>query len=143
MSLPDPEPEQKKTTNGKRKTTMAMVRAGRKGKRIRFFVGSLEPLLAVRRRRRNRRRSASWSALNDARDANSDDGDEDGNNPDEGGDIDVVDADDDGVWPGEYVVPAIVVTEPEPEPETAGARITPEEMERAIGAAFAIGATAS
>ena len=83
--LPDPEPEQKKTTKGKGKTTMmAMAHAGRKGKRLRFFVGSLEQLLAVRRRRRNRRRSASLSALNDAREANFDDGDEDGN-PDEGG----------------------------------------------------------
>jgi hypothetical protein len=48
-----------------------------------------------------------------------------------------VDADadtDDGVWPGEFVVPTIVVTEPETE---VGSRITQEEVERAIGAAFA------
>jgi hypothetical protein len=37
-----------------------------------------------------------------------------------------------------------VITEPdaEPEMEMAGTRITPEEVERAIGAAFAIGAAA-
>jgi hypothetical protein len=75
------------------------------------------------------------------------DGDEDAN-PEEAGDIDL-DADtdgdtDDGVWPGEFVVRTIVITEleAEPEMEIVGTRITPEEVERAIGAAFAIGAAA-
>ena len=37
------------------------------------------------------------------------------------------------------MVPTIVVTEPEAEPEIVGTRITQEEVERATGAAFAIG----
>ena len=37
------------------------------------------------------------------------------------------------------VTPTIVVTVPDAEPEMMVARFTPEEVERAIGAAFAIG----
>ncbi len=146
VSLPDPEHDQPKGTKGKGKTT-TMARGRRRGKRIRLFVGSLEPLLVARRRRKNknrRRLSASLPLLSAG-----DDGDEDGN-PDEGGDVDVdadadVDADvDDGIWPGEYEVPVqpiptIVVTGPVEEAEAEVARITPEEVERAIGAAFSIG----
>jgi hypothetical protein len=139
--LPDPEPDlpEQKTTKGKGKV---ITRRGRKSKKTRFFVGSLEPLLAAwRQNRRRRRQSASLDA--DA-DNPRDDDDEDAN-PDQG-DLDA-DADgdtDDGVWPGEFIVPTIVITEPEAEPEMerVGTRITPEEVERAIGAAFAIGATA-
>jgi hypothetical protein len=75
-----------------------------------------------------------------------DNGDEDAN-PEEAGGIDLdADADgdtDEGVWPGEFIVPTIVITEPdaEPEMEIVRTRITPEEVERAIGAAFAIGTT--
>ncbi|KAH9069560.1 hypothetical protein EDB83DRAFT_2518320 [Lactarius deliciosus] len=79
VSLPDPEhdlPEQqKKTKKGKGKTSMA--------------------------RRRRRRRSASLTPMND-----NGDGDKEGK-LDEGGDADVdagADADD-GIWPGEYMVP--------------------------------------
>ena len=126
VSLPDPEsdqPGQKKTTKGKGKTTARGGRPGRRGKRTRLYVGSLEPLLVARRRRR----SASPS------DANA------GHDGDEDLDIDADGDTDDGIWPGEYLVPTIVVTEPDTEPEMVGARITPEEGERAIGAAFAIG----
>jgi hypothetical protein len=140
--LPDPEPDQpeQKTTKGKGKV---IARRGRKSKKTRFFVGSLEPLLAAwRQNRRRRRQSASFDATN--ADNPGDDDDEGGNL--EEGDLDA-DADgdtDDGVWPGEFIVPTIVITEPEAEPEVemVGTRITPEEVERAIGAAFAIGATA-
>ncbi|KAH9012155.1 hypothetical protein EDB84DRAFT_970912 [Lactarius hengduanensis] len=130
--LPDPDhdqlEQQKKKTKGKGKGKMAG--RGRRGKRIQFFVGSLEPLLVARRRRR-RRRSASLTPLDD-----DDDGDEDGN-PGEGGDADA-DADaDDGIWPGEYVVSV-----PSTQTEEMATRITPEEVERAIGAAFAIGGSA-
>ena len=47
----------------------------------------------------------------------------------------------DGIWPGEFVVSTIVVTESdeEPEMEMVGTRITPEEVECAICAASAIG----
>ncbi|KAH9036066.1 hypothetical protein EDB84DRAFT_1437744 [Lactarius hengduanensis] len=80
---------------------------------------------------RRRRRSASLTPLDD-----DDDGDEDGN-PGEGGDADA-DADaDDGIWPGEYVVSV-----PSAQTEETATRITPEEVERAIGAAFAIGGSA-
>ena len=36
------------------------------------------------------------------------------------------------------MIPTIVVTEPDAEPEMVVVRFTPEEVERAIGAAFAI-----
>ena len=141
MSLPDPEPDQpekNKTTKG---MTTAKARGRGKGKRIRLFVGSLEPLLAARKRRRYNklRRGSPPSADHDPNPGN--DGAED-EHPDEGGDVDVDgDAEDDGVWPGEYMpmIPTIVVTEPDVEPEMVVARFTPEEVERAIGAAFAIG----
>ncbi|KAI9436041.1 hypothetical protein H4582DRAFT_496407 [Lactarius indigo] len=129
VSLPDPnhdQLEQQKTMKGKGKSTVIPGR-GRRGKRIRLFVGSLEPLLVARRRRR-RRRSASLTSLND------DDDDDDDGNVDEGGDVDVDPDADDGVWPEEYMVPV-----PSAQAEDM-ARITPEEVERAIGAAFAIGA---
>ncbi|KAN0136413.1 hypothetical protein V8E53_005781 [Lactarius tabidus] len=139
--LPDPEPDrpEQKTTKGKGKI---IPRRGHKSKKTRFFVGSLEPLLAAwRKNRRRRRQSASFDATN--ADNPGDDDDEGGNLE---GDLDA-DADgdtDDGVWPGEFIVPTIVITEPDAEPEMVmvGTRITPEEVERAIGAAFAIGATA-
>ena len=123
MSLPDPEPnqpEQDKTAKAKGKAT-AKARGRRKGKRIRFFVGSLEPFLAARKRRRyNKLRCGSL--LNADLDPNAgDDGAED-EHRDEGAAVDVdadADADDDGVWPGEYMpmIPTIVVTEPDDEPE--------------------------
>ncbi|KAH9041045.1 hypothetical protein EDB85DRAFT_1565394 [Lactarius pseudohatsudake] len=72
-----------------------------------------------------RRRPALLTPLDDG-----DYGDEDGN-LDEGGDADA----DDGIWPGGYVVPV-------PAAQAEMARITPEEVERAIGAAFAIGGSA-
>ena len=136
VSLPDPEPDQPKA---KGKTT-AMARGGRKGHK-RMFVGNLEPLLVARKRRKNyNRRRRSASPPSDPRNAGAgDDGDEGGNLDDNDADADA-DADgdpDDGVWPGEFVVPTIVVTEPDAE-----LRITPEEVERAIGAAFAIGTAA-
>ena len=144
VSLPDPEHDQPKGTKGKGKRT-AMAHGRRRCKRIRLFVGSLEPLLVAGRRRKNknrRRRSASLPPL-----SASDDGNEDGNvgdvDVDADADVDTDDDDDDGVWPGEYEVPVppiptIVVTGPV-EAEAEVARITPEEVERAIGAAFAIG----
>ncbi|KAH9069604.1 hypothetical protein EDB83DRAFT_2518349 [Lactarius deliciosus] len=73
-----------------------------------------------------RRRPTSLTPLGD-----NDDGGEDGN-LDEDGDADA----DDGIWPGEYVVPVQAAQAEEM------ARITPE-VERAIGAAFAIGGSAS
>ncbi|KAI9436837.1 hypothetical protein H4582DRAFT_362379 [Lactarius indigo] len=57
VSLPDldhDQPEQQKTTKGKGKSTVIPGR-GCRSKRIRLFIGSLEPLLAARRRRRRRR----------------------------------------------------------------------------------------
>ena len=117
------------------------MRGRRKGKGIRFFVGILEPLLAARKRRRyNKLRRGS--PLNADRDPNAADHGAEDEHPDEGGDVDAdADADDDGVWPEEYMpmIPTIVVTEPDAEPEMVVARFTPEEVERAIGAAFAIG----
>ena len=69
---------------------------------------------------------------------------EEGDGGDADADADTDDGDGDGIWPGESVVPTIVVTEPDAEPkmEMVGTRITPEEVERAIGAAFAIGTAA-
>ena len=70
------------------------------------LIGSLEPLLLARsRQKRRRRRSASLDANAENPDEN---GEEDGGaNTD--GDID------DGIWSREFVVPTIVVTEPEME----------------------------
>ena len=142
VSLPDPEPdqpEQDKTTKAKGKTT-EKARGRSKGKRIRFFAGSLEPLLAARKRRRyNIRRPQS--SLTADRDPNAGDDGAEYEYLDKAGDIDAdADADDDGVWSGEYMpmIPTIVVTEPDAEPEMVVVRFTPEEVERAIGAAFAI-----
>ena len=116
-----------------------MRRGGRSGsKRTVFFVGSLEPLLLARRQKhQRRRRSASLDTnINNLGEYGEED---DGGDVDADGDTD--DGDGDGIWPGEFVVPTIVVTEPDAEPkmEMVGTRITPEEVERAIGAAFAIG----
>ena len=90
-------------------------------------------LLAREQRRQQRRRSASL-------DANGGDESEE----DKAGNIDFdanVNGDtDDGIWPAEFMVPTIVVTEPEM--EMVVTRITPEEVGRAIGAAFAIGTAA-
>ncbi|KAH9041043.1 hypothetical protein EDB85DRAFT_1886676 [Lactarius pseudohatsudake] len=58
-------------------------------------------------------------------------------NPGEGGDADADPDADDGIWPGEYVVSV-----PSAQTEDMATRITLEEMERAIGAAFAIGGEA-
>ena len=59
-----------------------------------------------------------------------------GENGEEDEDADTNGDTDDGIWSRELVVPTIVVTEPkaEPEMEMVGTRITPEEVERAIGA---------
>ena len=133
VSLPDPEPEQhkQKTIKGK-----GIARRGRRSsKRVWYFVGSLEPLLLARRKKQQRRRrSASLDA----------DVDNPGENSEEDDDADADGDTDDGIWPGELVVPTIVVTEPEAEPEMemVGTSITPEDVERAIGAAFAIGTAA-
>ena len=64
-----------------------------------------------------------------------------GEDGEENNDADADGDTDDGIWPGEFVVPTMVVTEPEAEPEMeiVGTSIMPEEVEHAIGAAFAIG----
>ena len=131
VSLPDPEPDQfERMGKGK-----GIARRGRRSnKRTLFFVGSLEPLLLARRLKRRRRRSASLDGNVDNRPGEDGEGYEDA---DADGDTD--DGEGEGIWPGEFVVPTIVVTEPDAEPkmEMVGTRITPEEVERAIGAAFA------
>ena len=143
MALPDPEPDQPDQNKTAKAKATEKVRGRRKGEPIRFFVGSIEPLSAARKRRRYKK-LRHGSPLNIGRDANpGDDGAED-EHPEEGADVDVnvdADADNDGVWPGEYMpmIMTIVVAEPDAEPEMVVARITPEEVERAIGAAFAIG----
>ena len=118
---------------------MITARGGRhrRYKQTCLFIGNLETLLLARKLRRRRRRRRSASLSSDDAAAGDDDGDEEGNLDD----VDAADDDDDGVWPGEFMaaVPTIVVTELEPEPERVSSRITPEEVERAIGAAFAIG----
>ena len=132
MSLPDPEPDQfERKDKGK-----GIARRGRRSsKRTLFFVGSLEPLLLVHRLKRRRRRSASLDGNADNHPGEDGEGYEDA---DADGDTDDVEGA--GVWPGEFVVPTIVVTEPDAEPkmEMIGTMITPEEVERAIGATFAI-----
>jgi hypothetical protein len=122
VSLPDPE-EQKKKTRRRR----GARRGHGKHKRvcIRMFVGSEKPLLSgPSKGRRHRSTSLTPSRLDDKEDA------------DEGINHDV----DEGIWPGEYIAPPRAdVADLALEFKTA-LRITPEEVERAIGAAFAIGA---
>ena len=131
VSLPDPEPDQfERIGKGK-----GIARRGhRSNKRTLFFVGSLESLLLARRQKRRRRRSASLDS-----NVNSHPGEDGEGYEDTCADGDTDDGDGEGIWPGEFVVPTIVVTEPDAEPkmEMVGTRITPEEVERAIGAAFA------
>jgi hypothetical protein len=99
-----------------------------------FFVGSLEPLLVMRRRKR-RRRPASLAVPRGANaGADDDDGDQDAI-PEEGDDIGL----DAMRW---RIAWRVCGASTELETEMVGTRITPEEVERAIGAAFAIGAAA-
>ena len=79
--------------------------------------------------KRRQPRSASLDAKVDNHPSEDGEGYEDA---DADGDTD--DGDGEGVWPGEFVVPTIVVTEPDAEPkmEMVGTRITPEEVERLL-----------
>ena len=103
-SLPDPEPDQHEQKKGK-----GIARRGRRsGKQALFFVGSLEPLLLACRQKKRRR----WSASFDPNGGQECEEDEAGNiNLDTDTDADPgtgADADgdtDDGIWPGEFVVP--------------------------------------
>jgi hypothetical protein len=89
-----------------------------------MFIGSERPLLS-RRVKRKRHRSASL--IPSAQES--------------GEDADHVDQDaDEGVWPEEYVVALPTGAADDAVDATPILRITPEEVERAIGAAFAVGA---
>jgi len=122
--VPDPEDQRQKQ---KTKTRFGAGRGRGKRKRvcIRTFIGSERPLLS-RRVKRKRHRSASLTPS--ARDS--------GEDAEQGVDQEA----DEGVWPEEYVVaPATGVADGAVD-ATSNLRITPEELERAIGAAFAVGA---
>jgi hypothetical protein len=117
VSVPDPEGQQKKT-----RTRRGAKRGRGKRKRIsiRMYIGSEKPLLLRRVKSRYRHRSASLKPS---------EGDV---NEDAGPDVDQ-DADE-GVWPEEYGVADGSLD------LKSDVRFTPEEVERAIGAAFAVGA---
>jgi hypothetical protein len=120
VSVPDPEKQQKKTNtrrgarrgNGKRKRV-----------RVRMFIGSEKPLFSRRVKKRHRFASLTPNELDCGENADQD-----------------VDQDaDEGVWPGEYVVPQPAgVVDGAVDPKTL-LRITPEDVESAIVAAFAVG----
>ncbi|KAI0292223.1 hypothetical protein B0F90DRAFT_281454 [Multifurca ochricompacta] len=133
-----PEPNEEKQKQKKK------ARAGRgKGKRtrmrVRLFVGSEEPLLLGCMGKRQKRSASLALALTSAS----------GVEDDEDVDVEGVDEGCEGVWPGEYaILPGSVDGPPsQPPPSTTdlssntqtALRITPDEVERAIGAAFAAG----
>jgi hypothetical protein len=143
VSIPDPEEQQqqprKNGQRGKRK------RAGRRV-RVRLFAGSEEPLLLAQKRQRAKRslfrqdKPSSPSSAASLPPGSS--------SPARGTYGDMMNSDqnaDEGVWPGEYEysMPALGVVRKEPEDAhqdpKAALRITPEEVVRAIGAAFAVG----
>ena len=160
VSVPDPEEQQQqRQAQRKKKGPRKRKRAGRV--RVRLFVGSEEPLLLARKkqrakRRRRRRRDVSPAAASlsvptssPVRVAAAADG-EVNEEADEEADGGL----DEGVWPGEYAVPlplgvvaaaaavgkrtttTMTTTNPN---SRAVLRITPEVVQRAIGAALAVG----
>jgi hypothetical protein len=132
VAVPDPEEKElRKKTKGRQGVGQGRSKRKRAG-RIRTFVGSEEPLLLGRKRmkRAHRERSTSLppssSPVHRGGNQNADE--------DAQADVDV----DEGVWPGEYVVePGVVAVEKVVDDSM---RIAPEELERAISAAFAVGA---
>jgi hypothetical protein len=145
VSIPDPE-EQRQEQQQPRKNDQRGKRK-RAGRRVRvcLFAGSEEPLLAQKRQRakkslfRQDKPSSSSSAASLPPGSSS---------PARGTYGDMMNSDqnaDEGVWPGEYEypMPALGVVRKEPEDAhqnpKAALRITPEEVVRAIGAAFAVG----
>jgi hypothetical protein len=117
VSVPNPEEQQKKT-----RTRRGAKRGRGKRKRIsiRMYIGNEKPLLFRRVKSRYRHRSASLKPS------------EGDGNEDAGPDVDQ-DADE-GVWPEEYGVADGSLD------LKSDLRFTPEEVVRAIGAAFAVGA---
>ncbi|KAH9963612.1 hypothetical protein BC827DRAFT_1193088 [Russula dissimulans] len=136
VSVPDPEEQLQK----KGKTLRCMGRGrGKRGRavRVRLFAGSEEPLSSARKRRERRNQRDLSVPLLPSSPVR-----KDGiPNSDENVDVDA-DADE-GVWPGEIVVPPGVLaveTAVEDKVDDFGSVwITPEVLERAIGAAFAVG----
>jgi hypothetical protein len=144
VSVPDPEEGQQQRKNAQQRKRK---RAGGRG-REHLFAGSEEPLLLAQKRRRaakkkRRRRqdchspSSSFSASASLP-------------PGSSSPVRAVDGDvDEGAWPGEFPMPspASVVAAVGSVGKDGGygdqnlkavLRITPEEVERAIGAAFAV-----
>jgi len=145
VSIPDPEEGQQERQR-KNAQQRKRKRAGGRG-RGHLFVGSEEPLLLARKRRRaakkSRRRQDCPSSSSSSFSASLLPG---SSSPARAVDGDV----DDGAWPGEFPMPfpASVVAAVGSVGEEGGysdqnlravLRITPEEVERAIGAAFAAG----
>jgi hypothetical protein len=153
VSIPDPEDQQQPQQPPQKKGKQKRKRKRTAG-RVRMFAGSEEPLLLLARKKRqrakkmNRRRrldvpppatpTASLPPLPPS------------SSPMRGGEMDAngdcnADADE-GVWPGEYMPLTDVVVSPSTMGknkavfrEKAVLRMMPEEVERAIGAAFAVG----
>ena len=158
VSIPDPEDQQQQQQQPPRKKGKQQRKRKHAARRVRMFAGSEEPLLLLARKKRqrapkkNRRRrldvspppatpTASLPPLPPS------------SSPMRGGETDAngdcnADADE-GVWPGEYpyavplgnvvVSPSTMGKNKRVFREKAVLRMTPEEVERAIGAAFAVG----
>jgi hypothetical protein len=135
VSVPDPEEQLQK----KGKTQRGAGRGGgKRGRtvRVRLFAGSEEPLFLARKRRKKRKddRESSVplplqpsSPMSKGGIPNSDE------NVDADADVD------EGVWPGEIVTPAGAPAVESKVEDFGSVWITPDELERAISAAFAVG----
>ena len=130
VSVPDPEEQLQK---GKTQRGVGRGR-GRRGRsvRVRLFAGSEEPLLLARKRRKRKDRRNSSVPLQPSSPVRIPNSDE---NVDADADVD------EGVWPGEVrpSVPAVETAVENKEDHLGSVWITPQELERAISAAFAVG----
>ena len=155
VSIPDSEDQRQQQQQAPRKKGQRRRKRKRAAGRVRMFAGSEEPLLLLARKKRqratktrNRRRrkdvpSSPTAASLPPPSSSPVRG---------GGETDADPNADEGVWPGEYAyaVPLAGVGVGVVSPGTmrknktvfgkkAVVRMTPEEVERAIGAAFAVG----
>ena len=153
VSIPDPEDEQQQQQSRKKGQRQ------RKRKRVRMIAGSEEPLLLLARKKKRQRATTKNGRRRRLDEASSPPATATVSLPlpstsspvRGGGGGGETDADsnhasedcyaDEGVWPGEYgcIVPLAMGKSKTLLDEKAVLRMTPEEVQRAIGAAFAVG----
>jgi len=140
VSIPDPEEQRQQQQQPRKNGQRGKRKHAGQRLRVRLFAGSEEPLLLERKRQRAKRSLCRQDKPSSSSSAAS--------LPARGAYGDMVNSDqnaDEGVWPGEYEYPmpplGVVRKDPEDAHQNlkAASRITPEVVERAIGAAFAVG----